>query len=279
MIGSGKIMLLVACMVFLCGCTAVNPSGFNVLPDINEGAGISDNDTLPVVTATPTKPPITPAKIIPTIITPNLTVVPTPVPTATPKPTRAPRLREPTPTPAPTMNATEPYLKYEDSDFKVEYPSNWTVEASTVAMTRNRLNELMRLKGDARQVVFRGENQSVAFVVTTTDLLVPGSEVLKPDINLVRDMVTLQFNDVSGWSAVSNYLIKYTALYKTPMLQFDVILPESSKSYPLTYTERDFVSYSHFYTMRFTTPGNPEDYKEIRDHMFDTLRTEEIIKL
>jgi len=279
MIGSGKIMLLVVCMVLLCGCTAVNPAGFVPAADNNVGAAIADNDTLPVVTATPTKPPVTPEKIIPTIITPNLTVVPTPVPTATPKPTRAPRLREPTPTPVPTMNATEPYLKYEDNDFKVEYPSNWTVETSTVTTMKNRLNELMRLKGDTRQVVFRGGNQSVAFVVTTADLLTPGSEVLKSDKDLVSDMVTLQFNDVSGWGAVSNYGLKYTAIFKTPMLQFDVIVPESSKSFPLTYTERDFVSYSHFYSMRFTTPGNPEEYNEIRRHIFDTLQTEEIIKV
>ena len=270
MIVSGKIMLIVICMVFLCGCTAVNPNQFITVADIPEV------NATPVITATPTKPPVTPANIIPTIITPIPTITPTPAPTAT---TRAPRLREPTPTPAPTMNTTKPYLKYEDSDFKVEYPSNWTVEASTVAMTRNRLNELMRLKGDARQAIFRGDNQSVAFVVTTTDLLVPGSEVLKSDINLVSDMVTLQFNDVSGWSAVSNYVVKYTALYKTPMVQFDVIIPASSKSYPLTYTERDFVSYSHFHSMRFTTPGNPEDYDEIRRHIFDTLQTEEIIKV
>jgi hypothetical protein len=270
MIESGKIVVLVICMVFLCGCTAVNPQQFNV------ATTVTSSNTIPVVTATPTKPPVTPANIIPTIITPVPTIIPTPAPTAT---TRAPRMREPTPTPVPTMNVTTPYLKYEDTDFKVEYPSNWTVETSTVATTRNRLNEQMRLTGDTRQVVFNGGNQSIVFVVTTADLLVPGSEVLKPDINLVSDMVTLQFDDVSGWNAVSNYGLKYTAMYKTPMVQFDVIIPSSSKSYPLTYTERDFVSYSHFYSMRFTTPGNPEDYKEIIRHIFDTLQTEEIIKV
>jgi len=273
MIGSGKIMLLVVCMVLLCGCTAVNPAGFVPLPSI------ANPNATPVITATPTKPLVTPEMIIPTIITPVPTEVITAVPTPTPKPTRAPRLREPTPTPAPTMNQTNPYLHYSDADFSVEYPSNWTVEANTVTTQMTRLNERLRMRGDTRQVVFNGGNASIGFVVTTTDLLVPGSEILKPDINVVSDMVTQQFVDVSGWSAVSNYVVKYTAMYKTPMLQFDVIVPASSKSYPLTYTERDFVSYSHYYSMRFSTPGNPEDYKEIKKHIFDTLQTEEIIKV
>lgn len=277
MIGSGKIMLLVVCMVLLCGCTAVNPAEITTVAVINEGVGISDNTIVP--TATPTKPQVTPANIVPTIITPIPTIVPTPVPTATPRPTRSPRLREPTPTPVPTMNLTEPYLKYDDADFKVEYPSNWTVEATTVTTTPTRLNDQMRFVGDTRQVVFHSSNKSIEFVVTTTDLLVDGSETLKPDINIVSDMITSRFNDVAGRSAISNYAVKYTALYKTPMLQFDVILPDSSKSYPLAYTERDFVSYSHFYMMRFSTTGNPEEYDGVRKHMFDTLQTEEIIKV
>jgi len=303
-IGLGKTILLVVIMVSICGCTAVNPNSITIQMPVEQisgnetGSGVCPldaNGTLDAnatcntevptdtptaePTPTPTKPEVTPSNIIPTIITPKITYTPTPIPTATPRPTRAPRARTLAPTPVPTMNETHPYLAYVDADFKVEYPSNWTAEATTVGTTYTRLSEHLRLTGDSRQVIFRGNDPEVSFVVTTSDLLVQGSEELKPDINLISDMVTQQFTDVSGWNAVSNYGVKYTALYKTPMVQFDVTVPESSNSYPLTYTERDFVSYSHFYTMRFSTPGNPENFKEIRDHIFATLQTEEIVKV
>jgi hypothetical protein len=274
-IGSGKIMLTVVCMVMICGCAAVNPNSFAVSSDVvvNDIAAVNETFT---PTPTPTKPEVTPEIIIPTIITPVPTA--TPEPTATPKPTRAPRAREPTPTPAPTMNTTSPYLQYSDDDFKVEYPSNWSVQKMTIATTYNRLNEHMRLNGDTREVIFDSGNASVSFIVDTTDLLVDGSEILKPDINLVSDMVTQQFNDVSGWSAVSNYMVRYSPLYKTPMVQYDVIIPSTSQSYPLTYTERQFVSYNHYYVMRFSTPGDADAFKVVRNRIFESLQADEIIK-
>jgi|WetSurMetagenome_2_1015567.scaffolds.fasta_scaffold111058_1 hypothetical protein len=315
-IGLGKTILLVVIMVSICGCTAVNPNNIVIqmpvepVGDTGTVAGVCPldaNGTLDAnstcsienptenltevltevptdtptaePTPTPTKPEVTPTNIVQKIITPNITYAPTAIPTPTVRPTRAPRTRTLAPTPVPTMNETHPYLAYSDSDFKVEYPSNWTVESSSVPTTYNRLSEHMRLQGDARQVIFRGDDPEVSFIVTTTDLLVPGSETLHPDINLVSDMVTQQFTDVSGWSAVSNYVVKYTALYKTPIAQFDVTVPDSSASYPLTYTEQDVVSYNSFYTIRFSTPGNADTYKDIKQHLFSSLQTGEIVKV
>ena len=266
-IGSGKIMLLAIFMVFLCGCTAVNPSSIVITTEA----------PTPTVTATPTKPPVTP-NILPTIITPNLTAVPTAIPTASPVPTRAPRLREPTPTPVPTMNLTQPYLKYENLDFKVEYPSNWTIDVTSIPAVHTPLNRQDEFKDDSRKVVFSGGNSSIYFEVITSDFIVPGGATLKANVYSVYDTVSARFPDV-GSSAISNYAVRYTALYQTPMIQFDVTIPVYSTFYPLAYTERDFVSYNHFYTMRFITPGNPEDYKEIRKHLFDTIQAEEIVRV
>jgi hypothetical protein len=277
-IGLGNTILLVLIMVSICGCTAVDPNKFATVQDTVAVNATSAVNVTPAPTPTPAKPVVTPSNIVPTIITPNLTIVPTTSPTPTPKPTRAPRLRD-VPTPSPTMNLTEPYLEYSDTDFTVEYPSNWTVEKTLVSPTHNQLNRRMEFTGDARNVYFNSGNASVGFVVTTTDLLVGGSEVLQPDFSLAADTINSQFNDASGTNVISNFVIKYTALYKVPMIQFDVSLPVSSTSYPLSYTERDFVSYSHYYSMRFTNRGSIDDYTDIKKHIFDTMKMEEIVKV
>ena len=88
-----------------------------------------------------------------------------------------------------------------------------------------------------------------------------------------------RFNDVSGYSSVTNYEVRYSPQFQTPYATFDVYLPKTSSFYPYSYTERDLGSYTHFYTFRFNTMGELGNYTEMKQIMFNSLKTEEKVKV
>lgn len=261
-----KITILVICMVATCGC---------------EGIIVHVPDPTPIPTPTPA-PEITEEPTPDMNITEEeITDIPTPepttiVPTSTPTSRRTPRIVT-TQAPVIPMNESQPYLTYADSDFTIDYPSNWTIQTATVAFVPSRLNYLNTFKTDSRQITFRGDS-NVNFIVTVSDLVSPGFGKMGTDIGLCTDSISQRFPDVGGPSAMSYYTTKYTDKFHTPYVQFNVHLPDNAAAYPLSYTERDLMSYNHFYNFRFNTPDTLENYDEIKNHMLDSLKTEELTK-
>jgi hypothetical protein len=174
----------------------------------------------------------------------------------------------------PTMNPDQPYLLYSDTDFSIEYPSNWTVSSTTTTYDGTNLAPFETFVAGTRQVTFSDGN-STSFVALTTDKVnARQTTSWYPDFNKVADLLTLHYDDVQGAKLIRNYQTFKTEVYRTPYIRFDVILPDYSKYYPLEYTEQDMISFSHFYTFQFTTSGTLSDYSGMKDHMFATLKVE-----
>jgi hypothetical protein len=230
--------------------------------------------TTPNLTPTPTQRPIITAPRPTPIKTVNITEVPTGEPTI--EVTWTPRPKEEIPDIADPNN---PYLTYKDDDFSIQYPSNWTAAKSSMNSPKTPYIRDGLLKGDTRLVKFESKSGKTNFTVQTTDYLVPGYTPMDILIESAYRSVMYRFNDVSGYSAVTNYELKYTPQYQTPYVTFDVTLPKTSSSYPYSYTERDLGSYTHFYTFRFNTMGDLGNYTELKRVMFESVKTEEKVKV
>lgn len=269
------VILILITLVFFAGC---------------EGTGITVSyDDKPTLSPTPpTTPNGIPSNQSPTpTITPRITAPrPTPIVTAniTEVPTEEPTIGVTwTPRPAEIVpdiaDPRQPYLLYSDNDFKIQYPSNWTVvKISTNTQKTPYVREGL-LKGDTRLVRFESKQGTVNFTVQTTDFLVPGMYTMETLIENAYRSVMERFNDVSGYSSVTNYEVRYSPQFQTPYATFDVYLPTTSSSYPYSYTERDLGSYTHFYTFRFNTNGGLGNYTEMKQTMFNSIKTEEKVKV
>jgi len=263
-IGLGKAMLTVVMLVSVCGCVSIDPNTFTASAPVS----------VPAVTTTPPIPSITP-EYFPVTITSAPTTIVTTIPTSPtipPTKTYTP-VRTATPHPMATMQISEPYYHYLDSDFSVKYPSNWTVETTAIPIEPSRMNFLDTFRGSTRQVVFSG-SPSVKFVVETTDLAAPGTGRLQPEFPNCADEVQKKFPDVGGRFVISHYSKIFTPMYKSPAVVYDVNIPEASTFYPLAYTEIDAMTEDHYHVFRFSTPGNLDQYSEIKQNFFDTLQYE-----
>lgn len=218
---------------------------------------------------TPTIPPVTPA---PELFTQFVNETPTTVP---PTPVKTRRTPKPTPVPLKTMNKDNPYLTYSDENLTISYPSNWTYEVLTENSRPNIIAQDASFLQNSTVMVFHGPDKRINLTITTTKLLVAGSGRLNGDFQTCADSITARFPEVSGIFSISDYSIRYTDDHRVPYIQFRVLLPENSASYPLEYTEWDMMSYWHFYNLRFNTPGPMPEYKNIRDYMILSLIPED----
>lgn len=251
-----------------------------------EGMGVSvsyDDKPAPVLTVT--TPNETPATIATPVVTATrparinttpITTVPTEEPTPTePEITWTPKPQEEIPDIA---DPKQPYILYTDTDFKIQYPSNWSIVKINMNTPKTPYVRRDLLKDNSRMVRFESKQGDVNFTVQTSDFIVPGMYTMDTLIENAYRTVMERFNDVSGYSAVTNYEVRYTAQFQTPYVVFDVYLPKTSSSYPYAYTERNSGSYAHFYTIRFNTKGTLENYTEMKRIMFGSLITEERVK-
>jgi hypothetical protein len=268
------VALIVVILVMFAGCEGMGVTVSYDDQPTKVPTTIATKAGTPTATLTPTPTPLVK-------ITPNVTV------TESPEPTEEPTTAEPeiTWTPRPTevvpdiADPKQPYILYADNDFKVQYPSNWSVVKINTNTKRTPYVRDGLLKGDTRLVRFESKQGSVNFTVQSTDFIVTGQYSLDTLIETAYRSVMERFNDVSGYSAVTNYEIRYSPVYQTPYVTFDVTLPESSASYPYAYTERNTAGYSHFTTARFNTMGTLENYSAMKQVMFASLQTDEKVKV
>lgn len=271
--------LLVVVMLLTAGCASF-------IPDIT-GAPKPTPTKVPTKAPTPNRtasPTINTAAVVitaeTTLIVKTPTKVPTPkLPTPTPTPTGyylvvpdVPGYVEPvTTTPVPGVVDTWQY--YQNADFKVDRPEGWQVIESLSSQPNPILYGENKFTGDTRVVRFEAGDGKTNFTARTTDLKVPGYFKQETGIAWCRNTIT-----PGSGGVLTNYEVRLTPKVGTPIVSFDVLVPEKSVYLPYAYTERDLASWAHVYTFRFNTPGNLTEYKTIRDRMFDSLRTQEIIK-
>lgn len=225
---------------------------------------------------TPTIPEITPrpedfSQIVGGAITPSTTVT-------TIVPTKTRRTPKPTPVPVITMNKSQPYLKYSGNDFSISYPSNWSYETETENFRTSGINSETAFESTSRKIIFHGANSSINMTVIVADLMVPGTGRIRTDLNTCADSAGAAFPGVDGINSLSHYSLKYTNEFRTPYVQFDIIVPEQAAVYPLAYTEQDRMSYNHYYQFRFYTPGTMTVYNDIKDYMLLSIKTQELEK-
>lgn len=275
-IGLPTIMLPVIVLVILCGCTAVNPQTIIIATPEPTGT-----PTIAIPAPTPTVPEVTPESFPVTIITPS--PEPTPIPTTpvpTPEPTRVfSPIGTPTPIPLETMNVDEPYVRYTDDTFSIDMPSNWSVRTDIIPFEQTQINHLSSVKMDTERFILSGSDPAINLTILVDTLFTGGTAKPSYDFARFANTITTTIPDVDGVRAISNFRTKYSLKYRTPIIQFDVRIPESSTSYPLWYTEWNSYSYNHLYTVRFNTPDSLEDYTNIRDRVLDSLEVEEAIKV
>jgi hypothetical protein len=258
------VIITLILLVFAAGCTTQAPKKI-----INTPTTIVETPSLNA-----TNPTITvPTKII---ILPTSTPVQTEtgftgytLPARTPVPivTKAPLI---------IVDPVTNYSFYSDSDFSINYPEGWEVVKDVMRYPSNRMCGENKLKPEARVVTFRSADSSLNFTAITTDFFTADNCDIKTTIDVWQGTIQPRFYDVAGPGSLTNFNIKYSE-FKTPSVNFDVLIPQSSMFYPAEYSERDIVSYTHSYTFRFN--GNLTGWKEVKDTMFGSLKTEERVKV
>ena len=279
------IVVLIMAMVLCAGCSSqISQAGNMINPTPVQKMVVHTPSTTPTKTVT-TEP--TPVQQVQKIVTQIPTTIKTPVPTPTPVqgyilPDKPPSVA-PTPIPEDLTNiSTINFTRYSDDDLVIKHSASWTVKKeitpSTVARESRILYAVYSFKPDTRIVTFESED-GVSLTAMISDFMVPGKSDLNTRIEWAGSTITPRFYDVAGLSHLTNFEVRYTE-FKTPYVTFDVIVPEGSVFYPYAYTERDVVSYSHFYTFQFNAVGgNLTEYKDLKDTMFLSLMTEERIKM
>jgi hypothetical protein len=284
------LVLLIVSLLLCSGCSSqISQAGNMINPTPVKNTPVKTPTLSPTVSVTEEIAEEPMQEPEPVIATPT----PTPVPrrTAEPTPTSAQGyiLPDKTPSVAPTPipvdlknTSTVNLTRYSDDDFIINYPGSWTVtnetSLSTVARESRILYAVYTFKPDTRVVEFES-GEGVSFTATISDFTIPGNFDLDKRIEWAGNTITPRFNDVAGLSHLTNFEVRYTE-FKTPYVIFDVIVPEGSVYFPYAYTERDIVSFNHFYTFQFNAErGNLTEYKELKDTMFASLMTEERIKM
>lgn len=272
-------LILLVALVMSAGCAAF-------IPDITGAAK-----------PTPAKAPVKATTAKPTL-SPTINVAAAVIPTETAliikTPTKVPTSRAPTPSPTPTgyylvvpevtgyvdpvtttpvPGSVDAWQYYQNADFKVDRPEGWQAIESLAPQPNPILYGENKFTGDSRLVRFEAGDGKTNFTAQTTDLKVAdGRYPQQTGIGWCKDTIT-----PGSGGVITNYEIRYTKKM-TPVVSFDVLVPEDSVYLPYAYTERDMASWSHVYTFRFNTPGNLTEYKTIRDRIFDSLRMQEKIK-
>jgi len=240
---------------------------------------ITPVDTEPV---TPTPPPTPP----PTLETP---VVQTPIPVKviTVEPTKdinsepeeyiEPKDTMPPIPPAEPNTENINFTHFRNEYFMAEYPSTWTVENESISLSTP---EIMQFgvdvfKRDARVVSFQSEDRNVSMRILVKDWIVPHkSHYFQPTIASTRDEVRKLYPNATIDSSVFNY--QYTKNDQNIFtIKYDVIFQDSSEYYPYAYTEEMWITFNHQWSTKFITRnGNLDDYKELRNRMMRSVKTE-----
>lgn len=207
--------------------------------------------------------------------------------TVTPRPTETPTVVSTSGLPYTiTESYTYGYNIFSNEDFTVLFPSDWVVSSNTILLnyselipegTDNTENPLSNINPRTRQVTFQSnENDNVQFIALVSDYYIKNKNDQIELKSYWQHTITPRFYDVYGGNAevFTNFVADYTDSFHTPYVSFDVTIPSNSVYYPLAYTERDQVSYSHSYTFRFNTPGVLSEYRVIKNTMFNSLKTE-----
>jgi hypothetical protein len=284
------IVLLLISLILCSGCSSqISQAGNMINPTPVKSTPIKTPTLSPTAAAEVTEEPTPFPEQVQEIATPTPTPVPRRTAAPTPTPAQGYILPDKTPSVAPTPipvdlknTSTVNFTEYSDDDLVISYPGSWTVtnevSPSEVARGSRILYAVYTFKPDTRVVEFES-GEGVSFTATISDFTIPGNFDLDKRIEWAGNTITPRFNDVAGLSHLTNFEVRYTE-FKTPYVIFDVIVPEGSVYFPYAYTERDIVSFNHFYTFQFNAErGNLTEYKELKDTMFASLMTEERIKM
>ena len=254
------IALILIILIFCAGCESL---GITITPE---------ETPTPVPTHTPIPTTIVTPKITPTPTVQEENITETTLPTPTPELTPIPVITlSPTPALKDTSIDLAPYKVYTDADLSLEYPGNWNIKRADLIINESSFFKGNKFNPDSRQIRFESNNPLVYLTVTTSDFKLAGDNNFDPSIENCRNSIVSQYNNVDGQVTLTNYEKKYTTQYQTLYVMFDTVIPDSLKAHQYTYAEMDIATSKHFYTLRFNTGGNLEDYRELKTHMFTTL--------
>ena len=266
-------LFLIACLIFLCGCTQTAP-----IPP-------------PQVTTSPSP--------MPSPVTPGISSLPetTMVPGTVPTLTNVTVSLTPAATAEPVDVSGIRFTRYSDADFSMDYPETWNVSRSTYTSTICRSTEDYRcyrneiktigpfnftenpaLKKPSRIVTFTspdGTLKVVAFISDFRDNLV-GLYQINPDIGWAMNRVHAIFPDVSGLAAVGDY--RYDRSANAMTFRYTVILPELSEDYPLAYASENFLTVHRDFEFVFMTDNeNFVKYRNLRERILSSITPNDIV--
>jgi hypothetical protein len=240
----------------------------------------------------------TPAPIAPIPLTPERTTAV--VPSTNPDETATPDVIPGTtllPIADPTDVTDIMFVHYSDSDFSVDYPSEWNLTHSLY--TRYFCQNVFDTSRTGYHVCYENETRSIGpFNFYEDDTLRKPSRIVtftSPDgtlkfISFISDFLDTVDSQTPRNSSVewarSEFEVRYPDLSASPYVTntkffrsgnflittFDVILPESTHYYPTTYTEESVVTLHRVYAFAFTTDTkNFDRYRNLKDRILTSI--------
>jgi hypothetical protein len=227
-------------------------------------------------------------------------LIPTSVVSVTPEVTiSAPPTPVPKPQSADVSQIT--FRQYGDSDFSVDYPSDWTATTSTytpyfcsnVVNTEtgyfricyeremetigpfNFYQDDYLFKSPSRIVTLAGADGTVKFVAFTQDFLdqMNGNVVVVPSFAWVTDEFHKMYPDLYVFNHVGNY--REFSRGNAKAFSYDVSLPADHNS--SAYTEEVVVTVHHLYRFAFITDTEHfNTYQALKERMLSSIKTNDI---
>jgi len=163
------------------------------------------------------------------------------------------------------------FSSYSDTDFSLDYPSEWVIKKSPADYSPPGIFGRDIFKQPARTVSFVSKDNKTKLVATTLDFIVPGNWVMNPDIEWSRNSVSARFPDVSGATAVINYKY-FKDDRKNLVATYDVLLPKSAERYPYSYAEKVIFTLHHGYVFDLIAErGDIEEYNNLKYVIFSSI--------
>jgi len=199
------------------------------------------------------------------------------------------------------------FARYTDSDFSVDYPSDWNVSKSiysayycmndenptTPGYTSSNFSNWCynndtqaigpfdfyssysdpTIQKTSRVVTFTSPDETLKFSSFTNDFTpnVIGDYILNPTADWINAQFALEYPDLSP----SLYVANYNYFEKSGGLKvatYDVTMPEGSKYYPLTYTKEVAVSQHHEYEFAFIDSNeNSSSYSSLDSRIISSI--------
>jgi hypothetical protein len=250
---SGIILVfLVIVVIFAAGCT-------------NQPAPV-----IPVPAATPTTP--VPATASPSVAITS--IIPTTVPTVATTTVVVPVTTQ-VPEADPTDMSAITFETYYDSDFSVEYPSTWTIDALMnipYPVGPFYVYNDPRFNPQYRVVTFTSPDHTKKFVALTQDFERAGTFTLNPTIEWARQMFQRDYPDLSALNYLGSY--KYFSSGTGMASTYEVTLPEGTHYYPSAYTIETIVSQLHAHNFGFfTDTADFNKYRNLKEIMIGSVKT------